>query len=130
MPNTSFADVITGFDKLLVTTENNKEELPYVTELRSRLAEVTAGAKEAKIRQDALRAQLQQATRDLEGFLTEGTDIATRLRNGVRMQYGLKGEKLTEFGMQPRRKPQKAKPESTGGSTPASENTNGLASKS
>ncbi len=43
--------------------------------------------------------------------MKEGRELATRVRNGIRTQYGLKGEKLTEFGLKPRRKPQKkAKP--------------------
>jgi hypothetical protein len=121
MPKRSFADVMTGWEKLVVTTDANKDDLTHLTELQAQLKEAMEGAKAANIRQSAFRAQQQQATRDLEGFLTTGADLATRLRNGIRTQYGLKGEKLTEFGLQPRRKPQKAKAEPAAAPTPPSE---------
>jgi hypothetical protein len=122
MPNASFADTMTDWDQLIASTENNLAELPHLTELRNQLIVARDGAKEANLRQAAFKAQRQQASRDLEGFLERGGDLFTRLRNGVRMQYGLKGEKLAEFRMQPRRKPQKAKAEPTAPSTPPSEN--------
>jgi hypothetical protein len=126
MPNTSFADVMAEWDKLIATTDINKTDLPYLAEIRSQLITVRDGAKEANLRQSAFKAQFQQSTRDLEEFLEKGRDLSTRLRNGVRTQYGLKGEKLTEFGLQPRRKPQKAKAEPTVPPAPPSDNSDGL----
>jgi hypothetical protein len=108
MPSTSFANTTTEWGKLLVTVEVNKAELPYLEDRRAQLASIAERAQEASIRQAASRAQLQQATRDLEKMLSEGRDVSTRMRNGIRTQYGLKAEKLAEFGMQPRRKPQKS----------------------
>ncbi len=99
--------------------------MPHLVDLRTELREIVEHAKAANIRQSAFRAQQQQATRDLEEFMERGRDVATRVRNGVRMQYGLKGEELTEFGLQPRRKPQKAKAEPTAPSTPPSETKQG-----
>jgi hypothetical protein len=125
MPSSSFADTITDWDKAIASTENNLAELPHLAELRTQLIAARDGAKEANLRQSAFKAQQQQATRDREGFLERGGDLFTRLRNGVRMQYGLKGEKLAEFDMQPRRKPQKAKAEPTAPSTPPSETKQG-----
>jgi len=119
MPNSSFADTITDWEKLSVTTD--KDDLPHLISLRTELWEIVEGAKAANIRQSAFRAQHQRATRDLEEFMERGRDVSTRVRNGVRMQYGLKGEELTEFGLQPRRKPHKAKAEPTAPSTPPSE---------
>lgn len=109
MPKASFAQVMGEWEQLLVTVAANATDLTYLEGRRAQLEEVMEGAKTASIRQAALKAQLQQATRDLEGFLSNGRDLATRLRNGIRNQYGLKGEKLTEFGLQPRRRPQKPK---------------------
>ena len=47
----------------------------------------------------------QQATRDLEKAMADTRELITRLRNGIRTKYGLRSEKMTEFGMQPRRAP-------------------------
>jgi hypothetical protein len=65
--------------------------------------------KEANTRQAALKARLQQATRDVEEHLDVGRDLSTRLRDAIRGVYGRRGEKLAEFGLQPRR-PRKPAP--------------------
>ena len=39
--------------------------------------------------------------------MADAQELVTRLRNGIRTKYGLRSEKLTEFGMQPRRFPGK-----------------------
>src|SRR5829696_7814377 len=104
MPSSSFANTTTEWGKLLVTVEVNKTELPYLEERRVQLASIMERLQEASIRQATFKAQFQQATRDVEKMLSEGRDVATRMRNGIRTQYGLKAEKLAEFNMQPRRK--------------------------
>jgi hypothetical protein len=119
MPNTSFAGLISEGEHLLVTTEANAADLAFLEGPRSQLQAALEGAKAASVRQAAFKAQFQQATRDLEKFLTESRDLMTRLRNGVRTQYGLKQEKLAEFGLQPRRKrAPKTKPPETGSTPP------------
>lgn len=114
MPSTSFASVITDADNLLISVAANGGDLAHLEENRIRLAAAAEGAKAASARQAAFKAQFQQATRDLEGFLAEIKEEATRMRNGIRHQYGLKGEKLVEFGLQPRRKPQRSKAKEPG----------------
>lgn len=122
MPSISFADVMTEADSLLAKVEANAADLAQLEANRSRLAAALEGAREASIRQAASKAQCQQATRDLEGFLKDLKEQITRMRNGVRNQYGLKSEKLVEFNLQPRRKPQRSKekePEPAPTPTPA-----------
>jgi hypothetical protein len=104
----TFAEHMTEWDSLLVTVAANAAELGYLEEFRAQLAVALQGAREASTRQATFRAQVQQASRDLEEFMAQGRDAATRLRNGIRVRYGLKNEKLVEFRMKPRRKPQRA----------------------
>src|SRR5215210_4216588 len=111
MPNSSFADVNTDWGKLLVTIEVNKADLAYLEDRRAQLAKIMERLQEASIRQAAFKAQFQQATRDVEQMLSEGRDVVTRLRNGIRTQYGLKAEKLAEFNLQPRRQAKRKKAE-------------------
>ncbi len=119
MPKDTFATETTDWSQLAVTVDINKIDLAHLEPQTSRLTVVLDGAKTTKLRQDAFKALLQQTTRDLEAYMREGKDLATRLRNGVRTRYGLKSEKLTEFGMKPRRKPQKkATPEPVAQPTP------------
>jgi hypothetical protein len=111
MPNTTFPAETMDWGQLATTVDVNKTDLAHLAVQSARLAVVADGSKATKLRQEALKAELQQTTRNLEAYRTEGRDLATRLRNGIRTQYGLKSEKLTEFGMKPRRKLQKkAKP--------------------
>ncbi|HEV7505384.1 MAG TPA: hypothetical protein VGS07_10765 [Thermoanaerobaculia bacterium] len=107
MPKATFPEETTDWGQLATTVDVNKADLAYLEPHSSRLTVVLDGARSTKLRQEAFKAQVQQSTRDLEAFMKEGRDLATRLRNGIRTQYGLKGEKLTEFGLKPRRKPQK-----------------------
>ena len=111
MPNQTFSEETTEWGQLAVTVDVNKADLAHLEVPRARLAVVSEDVKATKVRQEALKAQVQQTTRDLETLMKEGRGLSTRLRNGIRSQYGTKAEKLAEFGMQPRRSPQKkAKP--------------------
>jgi hypothetical protein len=65
---------------------------------------VLVNAKAISARQDAHRAGLGQATRELEAVMTDGRDSANRLRNFLRSHYGSRSDKLTEFGVKPVRK--------------------------
>ena len=107
MPNQTFSEETTDWGQLAVTVDINKADLAHLEAQRARLAVVADNAKATKVRQEAFKAQVQQSSRDLEALRKEGRDLATRLHNGIRTQYGTKAEKLTEFGMKPRRKAQK-----------------------
>jgi len=109
MPKTSFADIVTDWEQLLTKVAANAADLGFLDDNRAALATVLQAAKDASARQSTFKAQLQQATRDLEQSLLQGGDLATRLRNGIRTRYGLKAEKLTDFNLRPRRAGQKTK---------------------
>lgn len=109
MPNTSFADYVVKWEKLLASVDANRTDLAFLVDLRSQLARVVDGMKVATVRQDLFKSNTQQTTGELAALLAEGREVATRLRNGIRTQYGLKGGKLVEFGLQPRRPPAKSK---------------------
>ena len=96
------------WEHLSVTVADNAADLAFLEATRTRLVTVTEGARATHRRKTDLLAQLRQTSRDLEAFVDEGRELATRIRNGIRTQYGLKAEKLLAFGMQPRR-PQKKK---------------------
>jgi len=111
MASQTFPSETTSWGEMSVTVDVNKVDLAHLEPQRSRLAVVSDSAKATKLKQEALKAQVQQTTRDLEALMKEGRDLFSRLRLGVRTQYGAKSEKLTEFGMKPRRKQKKTTPE-------------------
>ncbi len=99
MPNQSFADIITDWEKLLATVTANKDDLQFIDSYRQQLEVEVAGAREANMRQSAAQAQASQATRDLEGFMQRGRTLADHLRFGIKTKYGKSNEKLKEFGL-------------------------------
>jgi hypothetical protein len=99
MPKQSFAGVMDEWGKLLAAVTANQSDLQYIDGYRQQLEAEMVGARAASIRQSASQAEAQQASRDLEGFLTRGQDLANRVRAGIRARYGIKGEKLKEFGL-------------------------------
>jgi hypothetical protein len=121
MPKTSLADFVTTSEHLLVTVKANQEDLQHLEPYSVQFGAELEGVKAASVKQATLQAEVQQATRDLEGFVTRAQDLAVRLRTGIRSRYGLRAEKLTEFGMRPlrRRKAAKEKKPTEGGEKPA-----------
>lgn len=105
MPRDSFAALMGQGDHLLVTIQANSADLAHLEENRLQLATNMEEARAASVRQDTVRALFQQSTRDLEKTMADTRELITRLRNGIRTKYGLRSEKMTEFGMQPRRVP-------------------------
>ena len=99
MARQSFADVITDWQTLLATVEANKDDLQFIDNYRQQLATEVAGAMEASMRQSDAQAQASQATRDLEGFMTQGRDLAEKIRFGIKTKYGKRSEKLKVFGL-------------------------------
>jgi hypothetical protein len=101
---TSHADLVTHFENLATSVAANKDDLPHLQDMSTQLGAETAGAKAALVRKSTQKAEVQQTTQDLKGFIARGTDLATRLRTGVRSKYGNRSEKLTEFEVRPLRK--------------------------
>src|ERR1700755_2335398 len=100
MPNKSFADTITEWEKLLATVAANKEDLQSLDGYRQQLEAEFATAKTANLRQSSALAEAQQATRDLEVSLKQGHDLADKVRFGIKARYGKRSEKLTEIGLE------------------------------
>lgn len=110
-PSSSIADLIKAWEMLLVALDANAPELAYLDEYRAQLAGAWEGVKTAVARQAVHKALSQQATRDIEVNLEVGREMASRLRSGIRIRYGIKAEKLAEFGIQPRRPVDRSKSE-------------------
>jgi hypothetical protein len=88
---------------------------------RSQLAAMAAQAVDLKKQQAAQRAAKQAASQQLQEMLTEGVRLANLLRQAVKQHYGIRSEKLAEFGLQPfrGRKPVDAPTPATPGVTPS-----------
>ena len=94
---------VNGWERLLISLETNKQDLPHLETHRLLLAGMVAQLREISAQQAAMAASKQDATQRLQALLNEGRKLATFLRSGIRQQYGNRSEKLVEFDLQPLR---------------------------
>ena len=89
--------------------EANKDDLPHLEVSRGQLVTHLTQAQEAVKQQAAFRAGKQESSRQLRTSLVESERVANVLRVAVIQHFGIRSEKLAEFGLQPFRG-RKAKP--------------------
>jgi hypothetical protein len=105
MSKESVATTLQQWEQFLAAWRLNPEDLDYL-ELKEQLTElekVSEKVRRLSDEQAALNARKQQVTRDLDAAKERGREIAVRIRNGLRSRYGRSSEKLTQFGLRPRR---------------------------
>jgi hypothetical protein len=91
--------------------EANKADLPHLEVNRAQLVTHLTQAQESVKQQAAFRASKQEASRQFRTSLIESERVANVLRVAVIQHYGIRSEKLAEFGLQPfRNRSRKAKP--------------------
>jgi hypothetical protein len=88
-------------ERLVTALANNSDDLPQLQGSRITLEELLDQARAAFSNQAAHTAAKQTASRQLEVSLTEGMRLATVLRGAVKSHYGIRSERLAEFGTQP-----------------------------
>lgn len=95
--------------RLLARLSSNREELQHLEPSRVRFEAALAQIVEAADRQALHTAGKQEATQQLRTFLQEGERQATVLQLAVKQHYGIRSEKLADFGLKPfRGRPRKA----------------------
>jgi hypothetical protein len=98
-------DFLNACEKLLAAATAGAGQ-PAVDDLRQQLETNTSGAKEAQARRNLNRFQAQEASRDMDRFMSAARKIYSRLRNLLIGVYGREAEELVQFGLQPFRGPQ------------------------
>ena len=94
---------------LLTKLEANKDELPQLEPFRIKLGGILAQALGINQQQEAMKASKQEASKQLRKLASEGNRLAALARAAVKEHYGIREEKIAEFGLQPFRG-RKAKP--------------------
>lgn len=95
----NLARQLAAWELLTAGLERCREELSHLEPQRRELAAALGEMKHLIIRQQSLKAELQAVTRELQARAAQGRDSATRLRHGLRCQYGHRSERLLEFGL-------------------------------
>jgi hypothetical protein len=109
----TYNGVLGRWERLNQMMEVNKDDLPTLEPSRQEFAKVLVRAKEVAQRQAVHIAGKQDASKELKTLITEGERMATMLQQGLKSRYGVRSEKLAEYGIQPfRGRPRKPAPDS------------------
>lgn len=87
--------------RLMSILNANSEELAHLDFSRQRLEQMLAQAQAVADQQAVHTAAKQEASQQLRALVIEGERLATVLRYSVKQFYGIRSEKLAEFGLQP-----------------------------
>jgi hypothetical protein len=106
----TYAGMLGEWQKFLASLEANPDLAP-LEPWRNKLAGLLAQGVEMSQQQAAMAAAKQEKSKQIKTLLLEGQRLLTGIRKMIADQYGVKAEKLTEFGMRPYRgRTRKAKP--------------------
>jgi hypothetical protein len=109
---TKYTGIMGDLQRLSVTMDANKEELPHLEPFRLKLGGILTSVLEVSQEQFALKARKQETSKRLRNLFTEGQRLANVVRAAVKEHYGVREEKVAEFGVQPfRGRKSKAAPE-------------------
>ena len=125
---TTYAGMQGDWSRLMRSIEANVAELGHLEVPRAKLGGLLVQVQEVDKQQKALIASKQETSQQLRLLMTEGQRLANALRTMIREHYGIRAEKLTEFGMQPfrgrNRKAAPAPSEPTSPATTPTDSTN------
>jgi hypothetical protein len=108
----TYKGVLGEWEQLNAMLAVNSADLPTLEPSRLRFADFLTKARDAAQRQAVHTAGKQESSKELKELITEGERVATMLRQGLRAHYGIRSEKLAEFGMRPfRGRKRKGQPE-------------------
>jgi hypothetical protein len=114
-------DILGTWQHLLEMVVVNIPDLPHLEAPRAKLGLQLTQAQELKKLQATSRASKQEASKQLRLVITEGQRLANAMRAMIKAHYGIRTEKLAEFGLQPfrgRNRKAKTPPTETPISTP------------
>ena len=98
---TRYADHIKEWEDMTASLVPSATEAPQVEIQRLALQKMLDQAKDLTTQQALFQAQKQDASKQLGAMIVEGKRLATVLRVTVKQHYGIRNEKLAQFGMKP-----------------------------
>ena len=98
---TTNAGKLGRLQRLSAALSTNSGELAHLEGSRTLFVALLAQAQEAAMHQAASIAGKQEASKQLKTLLVESERLANVLQLGVKHHYGIRAEKLAEFGLQP-----------------------------
>jgi hypothetical protein len=90
-----------SMQRLIASLEANRADLGHLEGSLTQFGELVAKTQDLAKQQAALTAAKQDVSQQLKVQIVEGLRLATLLRVALRQHYGIRSEKLAEFGLQP-----------------------------
>ncbi|HXU45554.1 MAG TPA: hypothetical protein VN783_08510 [Thermoanaerobaculia bacterium] len=108
----SYAEILDRWHMLEEGLKAHPDELGFLTADLGELTALIEKGNTLAIRLEGLRADLGEATREREDVIVQGEQLRIRVTSTLRGRYGLKNERLKEFGLRPlRARPPRKTPE-------------------
>jgi hypothetical protein len=98
---TTYAGVLGDLQRFIGPLQANISELPHLEAPRAKLAALLARAQELVTQQRSLTAAKQETSQELKTLVVESQRLANAMRAMIREHFGIRAEKLAEFGLQP-----------------------------
>jgi hypothetical protein len=109
---TTYTGILGEWQRLLDALSANATDLPHLEASRTLFDDHLSQTQALLRRQAAQVAEKQQSSQDLREKISDGQRLATMLRQGIKQHFGIRSEKMAEFGLPPfRGKTGKKKPE-------------------
>jgi hypothetical protein len=118
---TTYSGHLGDWTSLLSAIVENEGSLPHLTLPRDQLQAFLEEARDLLASQASQAAAKQQTSRRLEEVVNLGSKLATSLRVSIKVVYGNRSEKLTEFHLRPFRGRPRAATTPSGPEAPAPE---------
>ncbi len=109
---TTYSGILGEWQRLLDAMSANTTNLSHLEAARQLFVDHLNETQALLRRQAAQTAEKQQSSQDLKTKISDGQRMATMLRQGIKQYFGIRSEKLAEFGLNPfRGKTGRKKPE-------------------
>ena len=111
MAGIAFAKTVADCELLMKALEPLLEGMPHLSGEHTELASFLDEVKTLNLRQSDLTGALRQVTRQRRAAELRGQDLRSRVAAQIRGKLGFTNEELLKFGIVPRRRSQRRKPE-------------------
>lgn len=101
MPKESKDETLGSLLRFTGSLQANKDNLAFLETPIAKLVDLVGQAQEVSKEQAAFIAGKQDSSKRLSGLLSDAKRVATVIRVAIKEHYGIRSEKLAEFGLQP-----------------------------
>jgi hypothetical protein len=92
---------VNGWEKVTKGVAANADEVSHLVDHSTQLEQKAARMRFLSVEQAALTASKQLITQEMQRLFREGQTLLDFVQTGVRQHYGLRSDKLVEFGLRP-----------------------------